>query len=433
MSSAVAKPQSMAAAMSAPEYALAITGWIVRLRWGTVGAEAAVLVVALALRIPLETAPIAAVIAVTASSNVALHLWRRKRPIASFAVGILLLADASLLTTLLYLSGGPWNPFTSLYLVYVTLAALALGMGWAIAILCTAAAGYGWLFHAHVPVCVLEHEHHGDAGLPTHLQAMWVAFVVTGMIVAYFVSRVARALRERDAELAQAQRIAGRNEKVLSLSTLAAGAAHELGTPLATISVATHELQRVLEREGLASDDARLIRGAVERCRRIVLQMSGRSAEGVGEIPQTASMTSVLDELRERALTEERDRFAVELDPRVPEHVAVPREGLVQALTCLIRNAVDASPPHGRVVLRVLADRGRLRFDVEDAGKGIAGDTLLRLGEPFFTTKPVGHGMGLGVFLARAFADRWSGSLAIHSAPGHGTRATLEIPLGEKA
>jgi two-component system sensor histidine kinase RegB len=409
--------------------------WIVRLRWGTVIAETAtVLVASRLLAIPLETESLLAVIGVAAASNVALHLWLRAgRPLASFAIGGLLLAETGLLTTLLYLSGGPWNPFTSLYLVYVTLAALSLGMGWASAIVVAAAAGYAWLFHAHVPVCVLEHQHHGEPGLPTHLQTMWVAFVVTGMIVAYFVSRVAGALRERDTELARAQRTAARNEKIVSLSTLAAGAAHELGTPLATIAVAAHELERVLEREGVSSDDTRMIKSAVERCRRIVLQMSGRSAEGLGEVPQSTSIESLLGELRARAVLGGPDRLAVEVDSKVPAAVAVPREGLLQALVSVVRNAIDASGPEGPVVLRVLAEPGRLRFDVEDRGSGIAADILARLGEPFFTTKPAGRGMGLGVFLARAFAERWSGSMAIDSAPGQGTTVTLIIPAAVEA
>jgi two-component system sensor histidine kinase RegB len=407
--------------------------WIVRLRWGSVIAESATVILALAiLHMPLATTALATIIAVTAVSNLALDLWRRaERPFASPAIGAVLLADTALLTTLLYFSGGPWNPFTSLYLLYVMLAALALGMRWATAVVIVAAAGYALLFYAHIPVGVLEHEHHGGPGLSTHLKSMWVAFAVTGALVAYFVSRVAAALREREAQLAQAQRIAARNEKLVSLSTLAAGAAHELGTPLSTIAVAAKELERVLVLQGLPwSEDARLIRGAVERCRGIVLQMSGRSPEGLGEVRQQAGINAVVGELRERAVLDPPDRLAVEIHPQVPGKVAIPREGLVQALGFLVRNAMDASSPGAPIMLRVFLDDGRLRFEVEDSGSGIAAEILERLGEPFFTTKPTGEGMGLGVFLARAFAERWHGRLAIDSVAGRGTRATLEIPVG---
>jgi two-component system sensor histidine kinase RegB len=433
MSAEVASPQiAISSSTADPELAVR---WIVRLRWASVIAEAVtVLVATFALRIPLATTAIGLLIGALAVSNAGLQWWRREhRPTAAVTLGGVLLADTALLTLLLYFSGGPWNPFTSLYLVYVTLAALALGMAWASAVVVAAALGYICLFYAHVPVCILEHDHNGGTGLPVHLQTMWVAFVVTATVVAYFVSRVARALRERDAELARAQRIAARNEKLVSLSTLAAGAAHELGTPLATIAVAAREVERVLERASASTDDARLIGASVERCRRIVLQMSGRSSEGLGEIPQSSTIDSVLGELRERTLAGGPERLAVDVHPRVPSQVVVPREGLVQALACLVRNAVDASAVTDPVLLRVSADGRRLRFAVEDRGAGIGAEVLSRLGEPFFTTKQAGRGMGLGIFLARAFAERWDGSLAIDSAPGLGTRATLEIALAASA
>jgi two-component system sensor histidine kinase RegB len=431
MSPAIVTIHPLATGASVSEPAVTVR-WISRLRWGSVIAESATLALAVgALHVPLATASLAAVIAATALSNAALDLWPRAgRPIGNVTIGVVLLADTALLTTLLYFSGGPWNPFTSLYLVYVTLAALSLGMGWATAVVVAAASGYALLFHAHVPVAVLEHEHHLGAGLPAHLQAMWVAFAVTGTLIAYFVSRVASALRERDAQLAQAQRVAARNEKLVSLSTLAAGAAHELGTPLSTIAVVANELERGLLREGLGwSEDARLIRSSVERCRGIVLQMSGRSAEGLGEVPQRASIDAVVDDLRQRMAFDPPGRLDVEIDRRVPGRVAVPREGLVQALGFLVRNAIDASAPRDSIRLRVFIEEGRLRFDVEDRGSGIATEILERLGEPFFTTKPTGEGMGLGVFLARAFAERWHGRLAIDSMAGRGTRATIEIPV----
>jgi two-component system sensor histidine kinase RegB len=410
--------------------------WLVRLRWGSALAQAATVLLAIfALHVPLATSSLALVIALTATTNVALYLWdRAERPIGPYTIGAVLVADTVLLTTLLYFSGGPSNPFSSLYLVYVTLAALALGMRWASAVVGTAAAGYALLFHAHVSVAMLEHEHHGGSGVSTHLQAMWVAFTVTATLIAYFVSRVAHALRERDAQLAEAQRTADRNEKLVSLSTLAAGAAHELGTPLSTIAVAANELERALTRGGLSlTDDTRLIRAAVERCKAIVTQMSGRSADGTGEVRERASIQDIVDELCARAAITLPARVAVEIDPAVPERVAVPRGGLVQALTCLLRNALDASPKDARVSLHVLLAEDRLRFDVKDEGTGITTDVLSRLGEPFFTTKPPGRGTGLGVFLARAFAERWQGHLAIDSTLGRGTRATLEIRMVREA
>jgi two-component system sensor histidine kinase RegB len=266
-------------------------------------------------------------------------------------------------------------------------------------------------------------------GYSTHLQAMWVAFAIAAALIAYFGSRTVHALRDREVQLAQAQRIAAKSETLASLSTLAAGAAHELGTPLATIAVAARELENGLAEQRALLADARLIRDALERCRRIVEQMSARAGDTLGEVPESVSLHDVLGELREGIQGPDRARLEVELGAGAPTEVVVPVRGLVQALASLLRNAFDAAPVAGPVRLSVARDGDRLRFDVEDRGAGIPKEVLERVGEPFFTTKPAGRGMGLGVFLASAFADRWHGRLAIRSEPGAGTRAVLSIPL----
>jgi two-component system sensor histidine kinase RegB len=94
-----------------------------------------------------------------------------------------------------------------------------------------------------------------------------------------------------------------------------------------------------------------------------------------------------------------------------------------------VDNARDASSARGPVVLRVDGGAGHVRFEVQDQGHGMVASVLARVGEPFFTTKPAGRGTGLGVFLARSFAERWSGTLTLQSTEGVGTRATLELPL----
>ncbi|HLK40921.1 MAG TPA: ATP-binding protein [Polyangiaceae bacterium] len=419
--------------ISAPALTFA---WLVRLRWGAIVAQAATVLLAVSvLNVPLNTPWLAAILAFTAATNAGLYARvRAGRSVSNHAIGAVLGTDTLLLTALLYLSGGPSNPFSILYLVYVTLGAVTLGIGWASAIVVVAATGYALLFVAAGPMDGMEHMdhvHHGST-FSTHLQAMWVAFTVAAALIAYFGSRVAHALRDREVQLAQAQRIAAKSETVASLSTLAAGAAHELGTPLATIAVAARELELGLRRvdQPALTADAKLIREALERCRRIVEQMSGRAGETMGEVPQRVSIEHLIGELRERARILPGDRLDVEVDARAPARVVVPVRGLVQAIASLLRNALDATPSEDAVRLHVLRDRDRLRFDVEDRGAGIPKDVLDRIGEPFFTTKPAGRGMGLGVFLANAFAERWHGRLSIQSEPGRGTRAVLEIPFG---
>ncbi len=430
-----ARPSALPrAATGMPVSAPALTfAWVVRLRWGAVLAQAATVLLAVAvLKVPLSIPGLAAIILFTAVTNGALFLWVRSgRPVSNHAIGGVLVTDSVLLTGLLYLSGGPSNPFSILYLVYVALGAVTLGIGWASAIVVVAAGGYALLFLADLPMEGME-DHDGGSTFFTHLQAMWVAFTVAAALIAYFGSRVAHALRDREVQLAGAQRIASKGETLASLSTLAAGAAHELGTPLATIAVAAKELELGLQAlsQPTLTNDVKLIREALERCRKIVEEMSGRSGETMGEVPQRVTVEQLVHELQDRVRVSQGDRLEVTIDPSTPAKVVVPARGLVQAVASLLRNALDASPGHAPAGLRVSRVGDRLRFDIEDHGPGIPQEVLDRIGEPFFTTKTTGRGMGLGVFLANAFAERWNGSVALRSELGRGTHATLEVPLG---
>jgi two-component system sensor histidine kinase RegB len=433
-----ALPWSADEGVRAPVFAPAVTfAWIVRLRWGAVFAQAiTVLVAAAALDGKLQTEALTALVMLSAASNLGLHVWMRtgERRVRHRVIGAVLMTDAAILTALLYFSGGPSNPFSVLYLVYVTLAALALGIRWALALVGVAAAGYLLLFFAHVPVEGMDHGRtvQEPSAFSMHLQAMWVAFALTGSLIAFVVARLQRALQERDERLAQVWFVAARSEKLASLTTLAAGAAHELGTPLATIAVASKDLETALRAEGAQpalADDARLIRKEVERCRWIVEQMSGRSGEFMGEALDIIAVDDLEQRLREKAASA--DRLVLDVDSAVPRRLVVPVRGLLQTLGNLIANALEASvkSADARVILGIRRTEHGLQFEVTDRGAGIPESQLARAGEPFFSTRAPGKGMGLGLFLARTFAQEWRGRLDIDSRPGYGTRVRIELPL----
>jgi two-component system sensor histidine kinase RegB len=408
---------------------LATLPWLIRLRWATTAAEIAVLAVAWllpALDFPLRrVVPLVAVSAVV-NAGAAIFLARGRALPRAAAVSAIVL-DSVLLTGLLELTGGPFNPFSVIYLVQITLAALTLGRVSASGVALVAASGYSLLVFWHSRE--LDPGHHRLIDFPTHLFTMWVAIAATAEVVAYFVVQASNALATREEALEAMRERAAKSERLVSLTTLAAGAAHELSTPLATIALASRELEHAIEamasRPDLA-EDARLIRAEVDRCRAILDQMSGRAGGAAADAPEPVQIANVLEEVRSHLSSEQAGRLEVHMPP-TPVAVVLPRAGLGQAVLSLVKNAFDATDKGGAsVVVDVTQESHKLRVTVRDSGRGISADVLKRVGEPFFTTKEAGRGLGLGLFLARVFAERCGGALTVHSKDG--TTASLELP-----
>jgi two-component system, sensor histidine kinase RegB len=174
------------------------------------------------------------------------------------------------------------------------------------------------------------------------------------------------------------------------------------------------------------------MREEVERCRRILARMRVDAGDPAGERFARVSVRELVDDCLGDGSPELDRAVSVTLDETTAAATtALPRHAFGQALRGLVDNARQASPPGAPVSLRVAADdeSGRLVFEVADRGTGISPELLARVGEPFFTTKPAGQGMGLGIFLARAIVERLGGELSIRSAPGAGTTATLWLPV----
>ena len=288
------------------------------------------------------------------------------------------------------------------------------------------------LFVVHIPLPVFE-AHHAPDGFSAHLTGMWLAFAAGALLITVFIGKVSEALRKREHEVLALRDRLARHERLGSIATLAAGAAHELGTPLGTIAVAAKDLEiysTEVSRNADVAQDARLIRSEVERCRGILNRMSERGAEPLGETPASARLDELLESVAAGLPAAARPAIRMEVAGALRDAV-LPREAARQALTALVKNSLDASEAGQTVSLSAEAGGGKLRFTVTDLGRGMSPDALNRVGEPFYTTKPPGQGMGLGTCLARLFAQRLDGSLTFDSEAGVGTCAILEFPPGE--
>jgi two-component system sensor histidine kinase RegB len=367
-----------------------------------------------------------ALIGGAAASNVWLAWRMRRASLASVLPGLLVAMDVVILSWLLMDAGGPLNPVSIFFVVYIVLAALVLGTGWAWMLALLAVGGYGILFLDPYEELVVAGAMHPE--VRWHFAGMWWAFAATALIVAGLVGRLATLVARRDLALADMRERTTRNARLAGLATLAAGAAHELSTPLGTIAVTAGELERALGAvPPTVAADLALIQKEVRRCRVLLDKLAVRAGQPPGQMLHSTTVAAVAGEVAAALSPTDRSRFNVV----IPDSIAVtwPTEALVGALVNLVRNGLQASTPSGHVALEATADGpGGVRLTITDRGAGMSADALSRLGEPFFTTRPEGDGMGLGVFVSRATIEQLGGSIAFDSTEGHGTTVRIGLP-----
>lgn len=408
-------------------------GWYLRLRaFGVVGHFLGVGLAALVFHFALPAGPLAAVLGVELASVVALAAGAGKRVRGAHSLTALMTLDAVFLTLLLALTGGPYNPFSFLYLVNIALAAVILPQAHAWWLAGVSLVLSGLLFPFHLPLVAAHaaHGHHGHGAghdMDLHMRGMWVAFAASASLIIGFVGRVRRQLEGKRAQLAAARREADRSARLASLATLAAGAAHELSTPLGTIAIAAGELDHLLrDAEPDAAEEARIIRAEVERCRRILARLAGATGATVGGMATPDTVRAIVAEAIDPLSAA--NRVDIRWSDGTEDALIPFPEAVTGALRNLVDNALRAADTVVHVDVR--RDGDAVRIDVVDRGPGIPAERLARLGEPFYTTRPEGEGMGLGVFVTRSVAEQLGGSLDITSRSGEGTRASLVLPTG---
>jgi len=364
----------------------------------------------LGLELPLGTlaAGIGLALALTLIQRWTLpHRPRSARP---HAMTLQLLFDIFVLTGILYLTGGWTNPLVSLYLVPIALAATTLNRPATWLVAGTAALAYTTITRYFRPLFDL---HHGGPDFALHVSGMWLTFVLAAALLAYFGTRFTETLRRRDRALAEAREANLRNEQIIGIATLAAGTAHELATPLATIAVIGAELEASAAPE--ARQDLAQLNRQVRLCREILERL--RSAAD----PEVTSRST-------RAFLQEAvDRFRL-LRPAVPISAQLPAPAddrpldadpvLHQALLNLLDNAAKASPQGIELTSRFTP--AEVEIDILDRGAGFADD---------FGIAPAAAGLGLGLTLTNATVERRGGRVFATPRPGGGTCVRVIVPL----
>ena len=435
--------------------------WLMKLRWSSiVGQIATILGVYLVLGIEVPLVPLLAIVGIELCSNILCALWFARRPqVREWHLAGVMGLDIALLTGLLYFTGGPFNPFSFLYLVNIALAAVVLQAQWTWMLVALALLSFGMLTLLDYRPLPLDGLTPGEA-VNLHQQGVWVAFGVASGFIVHFLWRVTGALSARERELNQTRAEAAQKERLASLATMAAGAAHELATPLGTIALVAKELERQLVRaaaggragvlaaggggaaavaaatgpatgeaasegpEGPAPaqvvEDVRLIREQVARCRAILDQMAGGVGKSAEQSVESVTVAALIDEVLDGVRTS--PPVHLEIEPAAAAtRLRLPPRAVAQAVRSLVTNAQDASSARQPVVVSAAVEDRALAIEVRDRGLGMAREVLERVGEPFFTTKPPGRGMGLGLFLTRAVVERlgdlWPSSRPRREAP----------------
>ncbi len=401
---------------------------LIRLRWlAIIGQSATVLVVAYGLDFPLSVSLCFALIACSAWLNLVLAFRypaaHRLTPLA--AMGILVF-DALQLAGLLYMTGGLTNPFSLLMSVPVVISATSLPirltafLGALVMVLATLLA----FFHLPLPwydgVQLL---------MPlVYVAGMWMAVFSSIAFTAIYAFRVAQEARLLANALAATELVLQREQHLSALDGLAAAAAHELGTPLATITLVAREMEKALGDDPKYRDDITLLRSQSERCREILKRLTSLSSTGeahMARLPLTSLVEEVTAPHRDFGIS-----IRLEAGESVgPEPVGRRNPGVLYGLGNLVENAVDFA--RETVTVRWSWTDERVTFTVIDDGPGFPPEILDRIGEPYMSTRSGsekgGGGLGLGLFIAKTLLERSGATLEFRNSGGIGEGAVAHV------
>lgn len=351
-------------------------------------------------------------------------------PVSNLEFFAQLLIDIFALTALLYLSGGSTNPFISLYLLPLTIAAAILPWRYTWAIAGITITCYTILLFEYIP---LPHDHSDDHSahlmeFNLHISGMWLTFMLSTILIAWFVVKMSSSIRDRDKDLAQAREQALRNEQIIALGTLAAGAAHELGTPLSTMAVIAGELQREFPQNEEFQNNIQILRNQITHCKQTLTQLLANAGQARVEDGNSQPVDYFLKQILAKwQLIRPSTKFNYLSDGVQPVPRIMNTQLLSQSILNLLNNAADAST--NEVKIKSHWDQQMLNLEIHDDGEGLTKEAMQRAGEAFFTSKAPGQGFGIGLFLANANIERFGGSVRLFNHPEGGACIHVSLPL----
>lgn len=352
---------------------------------------------------------------------------RKPLPVAEIEFFIQLLIDLICLSAVFYYSGGANNPFVSYFLVPICICAATLSGAYTIAIASVSVLSYSLLLFFHIPLPILSpHHHQADNSINLHVMGMWLNFFISACLITYFIVKMARDLRAQEIELNRWREDQLRDEQVMAVATLAAGTAHELGTPLSTMKLLLSELRTEYKALEPLQKDLQLLQEQVNQCATTLRELVATAEHTKdGQLPNE-NVGSYCNTLIERWKIMRPDIIAtINISSNQPEVIAQFHPTIAQAIINLLNNAADASPQN--IEIDIHWNVQKMYWTIKDSGAGLAEEVTAHLGKSFISTKT--KGLGIGLLLTQATINRYGGTVSIHNRLPRGAITQLELPL----
>ncbi|MDR7294969.1 two-component system sensor histidine kinase RegB [Pelomonas aquatica] len=403
---------------------------LIELRWlAVVGQLATVLVVHQVFDIALPWAEMLGLLGILIAFNL-FSLWRNRlaKPVSQVELCIALLVDVGVLTGQLYLAGGSDNPFIYLYLLQVAVASVLLRPGYLWAIVLSTLTGFVVLTQWHRPLLL-------DPSAPTtlspnYLGGLLLCFVLNVALLTVFIVRINRNLRQRDAELAELRQRAAEEVHIVRMGLLASGAAHELGTPLATLSVILGDWAHMAPFAGEPElrEEIEEMQRQILRCKAIVTGILMSAGEMRGEAPRLTALQAFIDGLARHWRAAHPGVELVLRSEGLPDVEIISDSALQQVVGNLLDNAAEAAPGTLLTLVATCPDEETLSLSVLDEGPGFDAERLKHFGEPYQSSKGQ-PGRGMGLFLSVNVARTLGGRLEARNRDENGERSGAEVVL----
>lgn len=353
----------------------------------------------------------------------------RSWPVTEIEFLVQILAEIFGIGLLLYFSGGATNPFISYFLVPLSISAATLPwrFTWLVAALCIGI--YSLLLVFNQPLAIFSLHNHGAPRFNAHIIGMWANFALSALLITYFVVRMAQAIRDREQLLNQLREEDLRDEQIMAVATLAAGTAHELGTPLSTMKILLEELQQDWGDNAALCEDLDILASQVDVCRSTLKKLVATADRNRLGLDTRYPAGDYFRELaRDWHLLHPETKLQLHIEPQLDELQLSGDATLKQALINLLNNASEASPDG--IDVKLMATSDRITMEIVDDGPGLPDNIAEQIGKPIIINSD--SGLGIGLLLTHATLNKFGGNVTLYQRPQGGTRTEAILPATRK-